>query len=198
MKVAASALLPILRSDTVGDILARLFLNPDTWLTPTQLANGLDVSLPTVIREIDRMLDSRLLTEERVGRARRVRANQDNPLYRPLTDLVTLTYGPKPVLEQQLSNIAGIDHAYIYGSWAARYSGETGRPPNDVDVLVVGTADRDEIFDAAQKAGRLLAREVNVNTIRPGAWAAATPRDPFLRHVKTRPLVELDLQESSR
>lgn len=198
MKVAAPALLPILRSDAVGDILARLFLNPDTWLTATQLANTLDASLPTVIREIDRMLDSRLLTEERVGRARRVRANQDNPLYRPLTDLVTLTYGPKPVLEQQLGNIAGIDHAYIYGSWAARYSGETGRPPNDVDVLVVGTADRDEIFDAAGRAGRLLAREVNVNTIRAAAWAATTPRDPFLRQVKTRPLVELDLQESSR
>ncbi|MEV4356246.1 hypothetical protein [Nonomuraea sp. NPDC049625] len=60
---------------------------------------------------------------------------------RPLTELLTLTYGPVAVLGEQLSGIAGIEEACIHGSWAARYSGEPGRVPNDVDVLVVGISE---------------------------------------------------------
>jgi DNA-binding transcriptional ArsR family regulator len=100
MKVSAPALLPVLRSDTVGDILAHLVLAPDEHVTLSDLAAAVGTSLPTVVREVDRMIAAGLLVEERVGRARRVWPNQQSPLYRPLAELVALTYGPKPVLER--------------------------------------------------------------------------------------------------
>lgn len=34
---------------------------------------------------------------------------------------------------------------WIYGSWAARYAQQPGPVPGDSDVLVVGTADADEL-----------------------------------------------------
>jgi predicted nucleotidyltransferase len=197
MKVAASALLPILRSDTVGDLLARVFLSPDRRYTLSELAADLGVSLPTVVREVDRMLDAGLLLEERVGRTRRVWANPESALYGPLSTLILLTYGPKPVLEDLLTEVAGVDRAVIYGSWAARYRGETGAAPNDVDVLVVGSADPDELFEVADRARRKVGREVNIRAVPAAVWDHPAPQDPFLQHVRRRPLVELALGGSA-
>ncbi len=195
MKVAASSLLPILRSDTVGDLLALLYLRPERQLTLTDLAREVGVSLPTVVREIDRMLASGLVLEERVGRARRVRANRDSVLFSPLAEIVALTYGPRPVLEEMLAPLDGIDGAIIYGSWAARYRGEQGSEPNDVDVLVWGQPDPDQLFETADRARQRLHREVSIRMVPTSVWEDTDPADPFLRHVRARPMVELRLQE---
>ena len=184
----------MLRSDTVGNILAELFLTPERHVTLSDLAKAVGTSLPTAVREVDRMVAAGLLSEERVGRARRVWPNLDSPLFAALAELIALTYGPKPVLEAALAGIDGVERAYIYGSWAARYLGEAGGPPNDVDVLVVGQPDVDELFALAEEARGRLHREVNVRSVRPLAWSTHESKDAFLTHVRSRPIIELDLE----
>ncbi|WP_433431488.1 hypothetical protein [Nonomuraea sp. CA-141351] len=105
-----------------------------------------------------------------------------------------MTYGPMAVLGEQLSGIAGVEEAYIYGSWAARYSGEGGRVPNDVNVLIVGTADEDELYDAARAAEGQLGREVSIRRLSRTEWASSEG-DPFLETVKARPLVRIKINE---
>jgi predicted nucleotidyltransferase len=83
--------------------------------------------------------------------------------------------------------VEGIDDAYIFGSWAARYAGQQGRPPADLDVLVIGTPDRDALDEAAQRAGERLDREVNV-TIRSVQWWH-TGDDGFHAEINRRPMV---------
>jgi len=144
------------------------------------------------MREANRLLDAGLLRQERTGNTRLLAACMTTPVYRPLTDLLLVTYGPLPVLSQLLARVPGIKAAYIYGSWAARYHQEPGGPPNDVDVLVIGTADRDELYDVAEEATRTLGREVNIRMVTPAAWKA-NGKDPFLASVRERPRVELDL-----
>ncbi len=85
----------------------------------------------------------------------------------------------------------GITEAYIYGSWAARYRGEPGPAPADVDVLVVGTADPDDLDEVAEKAQATLRRPVSIRRIRPETWNASHPTDPFIKSVKSRPLVTI-------
>jgi predicted nucleotidyltransferase len=118
-----------------------------------------------------------------------IRAVTDSPLTRPLTDLLAVTYGPLPILSDLLAKVGGIVEAYIYGSWAARYQGEPGPAPADVDVLVVGSADPDDLDEIADKARAALRRPVNIRRIRPETWNASDPTDPFIRSVKSRPLV---------
>jgi hypothetical protein len=38
---------------------------------------------------------------------------------------------------EELEGVEGIEKAYLFGSWAARYAGEAGRAPADLDVLVI-------------------------------------------------------------
>ena len=93
------------------------------------------------------------------------------------------------MLTDLIAKVAGITEAYIYGSWAARYRGESGPVPADVDVLVVGGADLDDLDEIAGKAQIVLRRPVNIRRIRPETWNASNPTDPFIKSVKSRPLV---------
>jgi DNA-binding transcriptional ArsR family regulator len=189
-----SQLLPLLRSPLLGDLLAWLYLHPDHEYSVTDLARRFETSQSTVSREADRLTTTGLVREVRRGNLRLLRANLDSPLARPLTELLALTYGPAAVLGDLLATVPGVDEAYIYGSWAARYTGEPGPPPRDVDVLVVGEADEDDLFDAARVAEQRLGRELNIHRVSSKAWRAPGD-DAFLTSVRSRPLVSIDLRK---
>src|SRR6266704_5284166 len=94
----------------------------------------------------------------------------ESPLTSPLTELLLRSFGPQQILAEEFDGLAGIEAAYLFGSWAARYAGQRGRAPADIDVLVIGRPDRDELDEAAQRAGSRLAREVNVTVRSPQWW----------------------------
>jgi DNA-binding transcriptional ArsR family regulator len=190
-----SQLLPILRSALVGELLGWLYLRPDESFSVTELAARFGSSQSSVSREADRLVEAGLIRAVRRGNLRLLRADLDHPLAQPLTELLALTYGPVAVLSRLLADVRGIDEAYIYGSWAARYHGEQGPPPRDLDVVVIGEADDDDIFDVARAAERELGREVNVHRVAAGAWHQPDG-DPFLTSVRSRPLVALALEGS--
>ena len=137
-----------------------------------------------------------LASTEKRGQSVEVRVCADTPAFRPLAELLALTYGPVVVIPQHLSGISGIDQAFIYGSWAARRAGEPGDAPADIDVLLIGNPPRGAVNEAARLAGASLGREVNVRIVSTAAWEAAST-DPFLRTLTERPIVSLELREES-
>jgi DNA-binding transcriptional ArsR family regulator len=191
---APPRLLPLLRSPFQGELLAWLFLHPDDEYSATDLARRFGVSQPTASREADRLAESGLIEERRTGNLRLLRAKTDTVVARPLTDLLLVTYGPLAIISELLSRVDGVNEAHIYGSWAARYRGEAGPVPRDVDVLVVGDADEDDLYGAARAAEQRLGREVNIRRVTPEAWQQPGG-DPFLGSVRSRPIVPLDLTQ---
>ena len=183
-------LLPLLRSRAQGDIIAWIMLHPEQEASLTEIAQATQTSSPTVMREVDRLAAAGLVRESWRGNQRLVRADTDTPVYEPLAALMAVTFGPIPVLRSLLGTVDGIHEAYIYGSWAARYDQHPGPVPGDVDVLIIGTADLDELDDVAATASRHLGREVNIRRVRPDAWDDAHD-DPFKVTVTSRPMVQL-------
>ncbi|MEU8207016.1 helix-turn-helix domain-containing protein [Streptosporangium sp. NPDC049046] len=149
-------------------MLAWLYLHPENEYSTTDLTARTGSSRATVSREVDRLMDAGPTSERRHGNLRLVRADPDMIVARPLTDPLAVTFGPAAVLPPLLEPISGIDEAYIYGSWAARYANQAGPPPRDIDALVVGSAD--ELYDAARAAERILGREVNISRISLATW----------------------------
>lgn len=190
-----SWLLPLLRSRVTGALLALLYLHPDRDYSLTEAGKAVGASPKVMSTEADRLVTAGLVREARRGQARLIRAETSGPVSRPLTDLLAVTYGPLPVLSDLLSGITGVERAYIYGSWAARYLGEPGPVPHDVDVLVVGTADENDLYDIAREAESRLGREVNVSAITPQYWEAPDQADSFMQHVRERPLVKVELSQ---
>lgn len=181
-------LLPLLRSRLQAEVLTLVLLHPGQEWSLTDLASRTGASVSSVQREITRAEQAGVVGSRRVGSARLVRPAA-SPLTDPLTELLLRSFGPRQVLAEELEGVAGIDQAYLFGSWAARYTGEAGRPPADLDILVIGAPDRDELHDAAERAERRLAREVNV-TIRSAAWWQ-DGTDGFHTEVTQRPLVHI-------
>ena len=187
-------MLPLLRSRLQAEILTLVLLGPGQEWTLTELASRTGASVSSVQREITRAEQAGVVKSRRLGSARLATA-ADSPLTGPLTELLLRSFGPRQVLAEELQAVEGIDGAYLFGSWAARYAGEAGRPPADLDVLVIGAPDRDELDDAAQRAASRLAREVSV-TIRSSAWWREGT-DGFHADVTRRPLVPLFSEEGA-
>jgi len=121
-----------------------------------------------------------------------VRANTASPYYAGLADVLTRAFGVPAVLDDVLEPVEGISAAYIYGSWAARHAGQPGeRPVGDIDVLVLGTPDRDQLYDALSLAEQRLGRSVEA-TIRDSSWLESGTGS-FHDTVASRPMLRLDL-----
>jgi predicted nucleotidyltransferase len=193
MQRVIPSLAPILRSDLQGRILAELLIDPSRELSSADLVRRIGVSSSTVSREVDRAELAGIVTSRRVGNLRLIRADTDNPLHLPLRQLILATYGAPAVIADEFSAVEGIEHVYLFGSWAARYEGEPGPAPRDIDVLVIGRVDREQAYEAAERAERQLTLLVQVTFRTSQQWVQA--KDPFIAEVKSRPLVPVLGQE---
>ena len=159
-------------------------------LSLTEIAARVGAPHPSVHREIQRAQEAGLVTSRRVGNTRLVKANTASPYYAGLADVLARAFGVPAVLAEVLRGVDGITGAYIYGSWAARYEGQTGqRPVGDIDLLVLGEPDRDQLYAALSTAEQRLARPVQV-TIRDHAWLESGSGS-FHDTIANRPLVRL-------
>ena len=184
--------MPILRSQQQGEILALLLGDPDLELSLTEIAARTGAPHPSVYREVQRAEQAGLITTRKVGNTRLVRANTASPYYAGLAEVLTRAFGVPSILAQVLRDIPGITAAYLYGSWAARHEGRTGqRPVGDIDVLVLGDPDRDQLYAALSAAEQRLGRPVQA-TIRDSTWLKSGS-GAFHDTVTTRPLLQLPM-----
>lgn len=162
---------------------------PDRELTLSELAREVGVSLPTVTREIHRGEDAGIVTVRKAGRTKLVQADRRSPFYEPLSRLLLLSFGPAALIAEAFRDIGAIEKVLIFGSWAARYEGQAGAFPRDLDVLVVGSPQRDAVYAAADRVERELGRPCQVTFRTTDQWAQPES-DPFLLEVQQRPLVQ--------
>jgi hypothetical protein len=186
-----AALSPLLKSDAQGLILAQLFMNPSDGYSISDLARFAKVSVPTAMREVDRLLDSRLVTQKVFGRARLIQVNSMHMLYESIKQIVSYSYGPVAVLPSALYSIDGLERAYIYGPYAAHLKHELGPDLHEVDLLLVGYMNRIEASKAAERVEGYLERPVNVNFVGSQEWLKG--ETDFVKEVQSRPLVQLNL-----
>jgi DNA-binding transcriptional ArsR family regulator len=187
MRTEAPSLAPILRSAMQGRLLAVLAANPEQSYGLRELAELADTSPTTAQVEVDRAEAAGIVASRYEGRNRRIRINADH--YQPLRQLLLATYGAPAILVEEFGNLDA-DLVVLYGSWAARYEGHDGKPPNDIDVLIVGdNIDRLAVDQAADRAERRLALPVQATIRTPDAWRHAD--DAFIATVKSRPHLTL-------
>ena len=187
MRSVAPALLPIFRSGLQADILAALLLDADAEMSLTDLAQRFGAPLSTVHGEVKRLTEAGLLRRRNVGRSAMVQANQQNRLVGPLTELLLLSWGPMQVVAEAFETLPDTERVLIFGSWAARYMGQAGPPPQDLDVLVVGRPARESVYDAADVAQQRLGMPVNPVIRTADAWRDAT--DPLVQQIRSGPFV---------
>lgn len=139
-------------------------------LSLADLARRLDVSPGTLHADVERLVEAGLISDRTIGRSRLLRANTSGRTARALTELLMLTFGPQIVIEEEFRDLADVDQVVVYGSWARRHNGETGREPADLNVMVIGSPERDAVYAAAERREQRLDMAVNPTVRSAKAW----------------------------
>ena len=188
MREAAPAVFPVFRSRLTVAVLARAYIG-DGEYSIAELAHVAHTDTGTMAREVRRLEEAGIVRSHNIGRTKLVQANHEAPFYRALRDLVVIVLGPAQVLGEELAGLDGVTAAAIFGSWAARAAGEAGPSPVDIDLLVIGRPDRDDLHDAIGRARTRLGRDINTVVVSASRWGAGD--DPFLTELRSRPLAAL-------
>lgn len=196
MSRSAPALIPLFRSEQQLRLLTVLFAEANEDLPIGKLADRAGVAQATASREVGRLTAHGLVVSRPLGRNTLVSANWDLPWARELRSILVQTVGVLGRLAEVLGDVEGVVSAYIFGSWAARYAGEPGPPPRDVDVLVIGDASLRAVRRACADVERDLRIEVNPVVIDQDTWERQKA-DPFVEQLRSQPMVEIRLGHAS-
>lgn len=177
--------LPLFRSPEQERLLAELFIFSEGPLTLSELARRAGTSVAGAHKEVERLQASGLVTSKSSGRSRLVEPNRVSPVYQELHGLLTKSMGPEPLLRAALSEINGIETAFIFGSWAD----PNQRAPQDIDLMVIGDPDIGQVYDSVSEVEGEVGRPINVVIRSREEWANA--EGAFERAVQRRPKIEL-------
>ncbi len=123
-----------------------------------QLARLTDTSLGPVQREMRQLVAAGLVTKKTVGAQTLYSANIHSPVFSEIKGLVTKTVGMHDILADALRPLEDqINVAFVYGSVAR--SRETEH--SDVDLMVVGRVEFDQVVERLGEAEKVLNREIN-------------------------------------
>jgi predicted nucleotidyltransferase len=165
-----------------------LVLEPDRRLHLREIARRVGTSAGTAARELARLESAGLIERERVGAPVEFRASRSSPIAEPVAEIVRRTMGARMTIRAALADVPRIEGASIFGSYAAGRAG----PRSDIDLLVVGSPDRDVLTERLEQAGRSLGRPVNEVVYTPVELEERRARhDGFVRSIDDGPVIEV-------
>jgi predicted nucleotidyltransferase len=169
-----------LRSHLRRTLLTYFYLNRAARVYVRQLAGILDVDSTNLSRELARLEDEGLLRSEVEGRQRYYSINPRYPYLKAVFTLLEGTVGLVPTLRSSLRHVPGIEHAYLYGSFAKNEADLA----SDIDLLVVGKPDGAGLAEEVAKAEKVLNREISYTILKPRELEKKLAAgDPFLTDV---------------
>ena len=138
-------------------LLAYFFFHPGLALHVRRLAREVQESAGTVARELRRLEKAGLLASEPVGNQKHYSLRKDSPILDDLRNLFLKTAGASAELRAALEKIAGIELAFLYGS----YPSGDAHASSDLDLMVIGEVSDRELAPAVARIERRLKRPIN-------------------------------------
>jgi predicted nucleotidyltransferase len=140
------------------------------------------LAMGSLQHEMANLLAAGLVCDARESNSRFYSANRQHALFADLRSIVLKTTGLGDVLRDSLRGVAGIEAAFIYGSVAKN----TDDASSDIDLLVLGAPDSDELHAALNDVEGTVKREVNPAVFtRAEVARRLAESDPYLTSVFT-------------
>ena len=138
-------------------ILQLYFSHPEKEYYLRELERLLNKPVAYIRRELLNLEKSGLFVSEFKGKQRYFYLNKDYSLYEEIKKIVFKTIGVEGSLKDLLKNIKNIELAFIFGSFAK----EEEDTYSDIDLMIIGNPNEDELVSAISKIEVKLNREVN-------------------------------------
>ncbi len=136
----------------------KLFLtNPEERYYVREIQRAVDEEINAVRRELSRLLEIKLLTNEQRSNRLYYQVRKDFPLYDELLGLIAKEHSSGKRFLKQANKLGNIKYAYISRSFAL------GQPASDqdVDLVIVGDTDLDKVRKFVKEEEARLGHEIN-------------------------------------
>jgi predicted nucleotidyltransferase len=169
-------------------ILSYYFTNPSKRFYVRQLASIIKEDPGNLSKELSRLEKEGIFIAETRGNQRHFCLNEKYPLYNELRSILFKTVGIEGRLKSIIGDIKGVELSFIYGSYAANKENAS----SDVDVLIVGAPDEDELIKKIESAEQVLGREINYNIYPAREFKEKMKKkDNFISNILKRPRIML-------
>lgn len=177
-------------------VLGLLFGQPERSFFATEVISLAGAGSGAVQRELQRLVESGLVTVTRVGNQKHYQANKAAPVFEELRGLALKMFGPAEPLRSALAPLADHLHAaWLYGSIAKG----SDRAQSDIDVLIVADdLTLEKVYAALAPAEKKLGRTVSptLYTVKEFERRRASG-NPFLTKVLAGELIPLFLKTNA-
>ena len=169
-------------------MLVYYFTNPAKRLYLRQAASILKEDPGNLSKEFSRLEKEGVFIAENQGNQKYFYLNRQYSLYDELKSILFKTIGIEGRLKGIIEKTKGVQLSFIYGSYAANKENAS----SDVDLLIVGEVEEDELLKEIESAERVLGREINYNVYPPKEFREKLKRkDNFVANILKRPKIIL-------
>ena len=150
-------IIEITRSKLRKELLRYYFTNPGSRRYLRELERILKLPVGNIRRELIKLEKIGLFISEKVGNLVYYSLNKKCPLYNEIKNIVLKTAGLGDIFKKKLQKIKGIEHAFIYGSFAKGEEIKT----SDIDFMIIGDIQQDKLVVALHKIEDEIGRTIN-------------------------------------
>ena len=170
------------------ELLNTFFLHPEKSFYLRELERITGEDYKNVSTELKNLESLGLLTSRKSGNLKYFQVNRGFLIYPELKSIFFKVRGAPGLLKQVLSKGPEIEHAFIYGSFAAGTENEK----SDIDLMVIGKMPLENLLKRLREPEKLLGRDINPSLFQMSEIKQRVKdQDPFIGRVMAEPKIML-------
>lgn len=132
----------------------KFFINSNTTSYLRGLQQEFGESSNAIRIELNRLEDAGMLSSETVGNKKMFRANDQHPLFKEIHNILLKQIGIDKIVEQVIERLGNVERVYLIGDFSK------GIDSNIIDLLIIGTIDRNYLLNLVEKAEQMVNRKI--------------------------------------
>ncbi len=160
-------------------ILVRFFADESRRFYINEMARLVGTTQGTCRRELNKLVDMGLLMTSREGNLQFYLVNKKNPLYEEFKKIVQKTIGIEALLKDALQRVAGINFAFVFGS----YVKNEFKPESDIDMAIVGDVKEELLMKVLKSIEKTIGREINYHLYAGKEFKEKIKANSFVRNI---------------
>lgn len=174
----------IAKSKIRQKILRLLFANGEKEFYLSEIARIAGTSAGNVQRELEKLKKEGVVTSKKKGNLRYYILDKKNPAFIDIENIIKKTIGIDAELSEVLGRMKGIDFAFIFGSYAK----DKLKNESDIDLVVIGDPDEEDLVRKIKKIERSISREINYHLYTISEFRKKLKKSSFLQNITKKNL----------
>jgi predicted nucleotidyltransferase len=175
------------RSKITQKVLGHFYLHENAEMYINEMAGRFKLDSGNLTRKLEELEKEGLLKSRWQGAQRYYSLNPGFPLYQEYKRIIQKTVGFEETLRIALRDLAGIEQAVIFGSYAADQMDQK----SDIDLLVIGRHSTVDLQKKIAQIQKTMNREINCISMTGPEFQARQKKDPLLKSIQTKANIRL-------